>query len=185
MDDRKILVSSEDLSLLRSANEVERLRGLFAPRELRVAVCLRSRDDWLRSYGTELRRHFHVSEFPESHGYIGADTWLTDWDAMLRAWRGVLGADNVVAVDYDDSVRRYGSSIPGVLTALGIDPDAVPPWQGVVANVTSGVPGRFPQAQATGGDRLRHARGRIEAVRQQHPVGWPLHLVRAAFRRGR
>ncbi len=182
-DDTTLLISSECLSLLRDEREVRRVQELLAPRQLRVAVCLRSPEFWLESYRQQHVRHHYLSQFRSSHVYVGPDTWLTDWDQMLRVWRNVLGDENVVTCDYDDSVARYGSSIPAVLTALGIDPDEVPPWQGFVANVTPGHTGTFAPAAPTTTERVRHARSRLRQIRQENPIGWPLQLVEAVLRR--
>lgn len=182
-DDTTLLISSEELSLLRDEHEVRTVCDLLAPRQLRVAVCLRSPESWLESYRQQHLRHGYLSEFRSSHAYVGPDTWLTDWDQMLRVWRNVLGDENVVTCDYDDSVARYGSSIPAVLTALGIDPDEVPPWQGFVANVTPGNTGTFARVTPTATERVRHARSRLGQIRQDNPLGWPLQLVEAGLRR--
>jgi hypothetical protein len=182
-DDTTLLVSSECLSLLRDEHEVRKVCDLLAPRQLRVAVCLRSPESWLESYRQQHVRNGYLSEFRSSHAYVGPDTWLTDWDQMLRVWRNVLGEDNVVTCDYDDSVARYGSSIPAVLTALGLDPDEMPPWQGFVANVTPGHTGTFARVTPTTTQRIRHARSRLRLIRQENPIGWPLQLVEAALRR--
>jgi hypothetical protein len=182
-DDTTLLVSSECLSLLRDEREVRRVQELLAPRQLRVAVCLRSPESWLESYRQQHVRNHYLSEFRSSHAYVEPDTWLTDWDQMLRVWRNVLGDENVVTCDYDDSVARYGSSIPAVLTALGLDPDEMPPWQGFVANVTPGHTGPFARVAPTATERIRHARSRLRQIRQENPIGWPLQLVEAALRR--
>jgi hypothetical protein len=178
-DDSALLISSEGLSLLRYEDEVETLRDLLAPRQIRVAVCMRQRDAWLRSYRSQLLRHGEsASEFRESHAYLGPDTWLVEWDDMLRVWRKVLGHDNVVAFSYEDTIARYGSSIPGVLAALGIPPDRAPSWEGFVANVSPDHEGPFTLASATTADRLR-------TIIRANPYGWPLQLVEAALRRVR
>ena len=77
------------------------------------------------------------SHYRDSHDYIGADTWLVRWDEMLSVWRGVLGDENVVDFSYEEAMAQYDSTIPGVLSALSIDPTGLPSWEGVTANTSS------------------------------------------------
>ena len=176
-DDSTLLISTEELSLLRHEDEVEALQDLLAPRQLRVAVCLRERNAWLHSYRSEILRHGeNVSDIRESHAYFGPDTWLVAWDDMLRVWRNVLGDDNVVAFSYEDTIARHGSSIPGVLAALDIAPDSVPSWQGFVTNVSPDHEGPFSPAPQTTIDRLA-------SIIRANPYGWPSQLVEAVLRR--
>jgi hypothetical protein len=133
-----LLVSAEDLSLLRFPDEVERLVELLAPRTVRVAVCLRDPDEFLRSYRAEMNRLGEPpSDYPSSHTYYGNDTWLTRWDEMLATWRSVIGDDKVVAFSYEDAIAEHGSTIPGVLEAFGIAPDGLPSWESYLTNVTA------------------------------------------------
>src|SRR5260221_8731420 len=70
-DAASLLVSAESLSLLRYEDEVQTLAHLLAPRELRVAVCLRDPATFLESYRRELQ---HIgqspSNYPSSHAYL-------------------------------------------------------------------------------------------------------------------
>ena len=77
---------------------------------------------------------------------------------MLDVWRGVIGDEEVVAFKYEDVMARLGSSIPGVLAALGIDPDGLPSWDGLTANVTR-APDPLPIKAARRLKRLRHHPG--------------------------
>jgi hypothetical protein len=133
-----LLASAEDLSLLRHPDEVESLVELLAPREIRVSVCLRDPDEFLRAYRSQMDRlGQHASTYPSSHTYYGPDTWLTHWDEMLATWRQVLGDDRVTSFDYKDAMAAHGSSIPGVLSSLGLRVDEMPSWRGYRENVTA------------------------------------------------
>lgn len=156
-----LLISAEDLSLLRFPDEVEKLVDLLAPRAVRVAVCLRDPDDFLRSYRAEMDRLGEpASKYPSSHTYYGADTWLTQWDDMLATWRSVLGDANVRTVSYEGAMTEHGSTIPGVLDALGVSPLDVPSWEAYRTNVTARVQRRkawsdlYAQARRTAATTL-------------------------------
>jgi hypothetical protein len=157
-----ILVSAEDLSLLRFPDEVERLVELLAPRQVEVAVCLRNPEDFLRSYRAEMDRLGEPpSEFSSSHTYYGDDTWLTRWDEMLATWRSVVGEANVRAFSYEDAMAAEGTTIPGVLEALGVSSVGLPEWTSYHANVSAKVQRRkewsdlYAQARRTvGSNRL-------------------------------
>jgi hypothetical protein len=151
-DAEHLLVSAEDLSLLRHDDEVERLRELLAPRDLRVAVCLRDPASFLASYRLQLKRMGQPpSRFPSSHRNFGPDSWLVQWDEMLDVWRRVLGADRVVSFDYADALTEHRSTIPAVLEALGIDASELPSWDRYRENVTS-------ERQTARAARVQHAK---------------------------
>lgn len=132
-----LLASAEDLCLLRHEDEVEALAALLAPRELRVAVCLREPDAYLPSYRAQMDRlRQPESVYPSSHTYYGPGTWLTQWDKMLATWRSVLGNERVTSFSYEDAMGEHGSSIPTLLEHLGLASDELPSWRGYVDNVT-------------------------------------------------
>ncbi|MFA5883104.1 MAG: sulfotransferase [Acidimicrobiia bacterium] len=133
-----LLVSAEALSLLRHPDEVEALARVLAPRDVTVAVCLRDPATFLKSYRDQLERMGQPpSRYPSSHAYVEPDSWLVRWDEMLAVWRSVIGADRVVAVGYEDAVDEHGSTIPGVLDALGVDLAGLPSWEEYRDNPTS------------------------------------------------
>jgi hypothetical protein len=118
------------LSLLRHDDEVDALRQLLAPRTVRVAVCLRNPSDFLRSYRAMLaRRREDPSLYAASYRYVEPDSWLVDYDALLGVYRRVLGEDAVVAFPYEQALEEHGSTIPSVLSSLGIESDGLPPWE--------------------------------------------------------
>jgi hypothetical protein len=129
-----LLVTAEALSLLRYEDEVEALARLLQPRRIQVAVCLREPTAFLASY----RKAIRASRYPSSHRYVEPDTWLIRWEDMLSVWRGVFGDAAVVSFGYEDVMARCGSSIPGVLTALGLATDGLPSWEGLTSNVIRG-----------------------------------------------
>jgi hypothetical protein len=54
--------------------------------------------------------------------YVEADTWLTDYGALISAYQRGFGANNVVVIDYDDEMKREGNVIPSFLRVLGVAP---------------------------------------------------------------
>jgi hypothetical protein len=80
----------------------------------------------------------------ESFAYVAADSWLVDYGALLRVFREALGADLVVAIDYERALRQHGSIIPGILGAAGADPSQVLSWDGYWCNA---IPVRRPLVQ--------------------------------------
>jgi len=155
----RLLVSAEALSLLRYEDEVEVLAQLLSPRSLRVAVCIRDPVSFLQSYRREIQKNGDTpSRYRASHQYVEPDTWLVRWDDMLDVWRRVIGDEEVIAFNYEDVMGRFGSSIPGVLAALGIDPDGLPSWDGLTANVTR-APDPLTIKAARRLKRLRHHPG--------------------------
>lgn len=122
-----LVYSHEDLSYLRSDDELDRLKELMAGRSVRVVVVLRDRADFLRSYGEQLiATGFELSDELTSFAYVGADSWLVDYDGLLDGYRRCFGADHVTVVDYDETLRRDGSVIPAVAELLGIARSALP-----------------------------------------------------------
>jgi hypothetical protein len=137
-NDASVLLSSaEDLSLLRHPDEVEALVEILAPREVRVSVCLRDPEQYLRAYRSQMDRlGQHESSYPSAHTYYGPDTWLTRWDDMLATWRRVLGAESVTSFSYEEAMAEHGSSIPGLLESFDLPVDELPSWRGYRENVT-------------------------------------------------
>ncbi len=154
-----LLISAESLSLLRYEDEIRTLQQLLAPRTLRVAVCLRDRASFLESYEGMLRRAGQApSRFPSSHAYLEPDTWLVRWDEMLSTWATVVGGDNVTSFGYEEALANDGTTIPGVLRALGVAPAGLPESDAYWENATADLDRR-----ETSYRRARRASGRTPA----------------------
>ncbi len=125
-----LLVSAEGLSLLRHTDEVERMVELLRPREVKVVVTLRDPAAYLRSYTQMLEgTGFSRSRYRDSFAYVADDTWLTDYESLLDAYRTVLGSDRVLTLEYEQSLERFGSMIPALMDTLGCEPDSIPRWE--------------------------------------------------------
>ena len=106
-------------------------------------VTLREPKAWLTSYKRQMvKTHLPASDDPTSCTYVEPDTWLLDFDGMLAAWRRVLGDEHVIAISYEQVVTEFGSTIPGIMQAFGLDPAIIPGGSDVRLNVTP-IPPRF------------------------------------------
>jgi hypothetical protein len=151
-----LLVSCEDLSLFRYADEIERLQSLFHPLDLEVVVVLRDPVQFLRSYRGQLERMgFPPSPHRESFAYTEDDSWLIDYESLLAVYRDALGNERVHVVEYESAMERFGSTIPAVMEAAGASLDALPDWSEFKLNVTGQRP---PQARRSRSSFRKRAR---------------------------
>jgi len=134
-DAETIMFTHEGLFLLRHPDEVERLAHLLAPREIRVAVCLREPQSFLCSYRGHMHRNdLALSSEPSSSFYLQDDSWIVDWADLLRVWRSVLGESNVVAIDYEHAMLEFDSTTQPILEAFGINTNGFPVMNALHAN---------------------------------------------------
>jgi hypothetical protein len=142
---QRLVISAEGLSYARDREEVARLAELLQPRTVAVVVVLRNPSSFLASYRAQLERQgFAPSRDPRSFAYTEADTWLTDYSALVDAYTEVLGRECVTVLSYERSVERHGSIVPALVEALGFDATRVPNWQGLTANVTASRRSKLP-----------------------------------------
>lgn len=137
-----VIASHEDLSFIRTEAEVHRLVSIAGGREIRVAVVLRDPDAFLASWRGQLRRMYGVqdSAYPDSCLYTQPGSWLTDWASMIRAFQGVLGAEALTVLNYEELVHREGSVVPALWRACGLPerllPSKVDRWQNVSPSIS-------------------------------------------------
>jgi hypothetical protein len=125
-----LVYSHEDLSYLRTDDELERLRDLLAVPSVDVVVCLREPGAFLRSYRDQLTAlGFELSDDRDSFAYVGEDSWLVDYEALLGGYRRWFGADRVHVIDFDADADTgaEGSIIPAFGDLLGIPRASLPP----------------------------------------------------------
>ncbi len=119
-----IILSTEGLSLLRYSDELDALKSILGCDSVRttVVVYLRNPSDFLRSYTQQLlkKRGRTPSTDPGSALYVRQDSWLVDFDSLLRVYRDAFGADAVHVIDYDECLRLDGNVIPAFLRVLGL-----------------------------------------------------------------
>ena len=132
-----LLLSAEGMSYVRHGDEVETLVRLLRPRAVSVVAVLRDPASFLESYRQELLdQGFELSRDPQSFAYVEEDSWLARYDELIAAYAGVLGPEHVHTVGYEESLDRYGSTIPAILEQWGADPQRLPRWDDVQENVT-------------------------------------------------
>ena len=133
--DEVLLLSNETLSLLRTTAELERLAELLAPRAIDIVLVTRRPADFLRSWREQLTRDgFSPSEDQRSFAYLETNSWLVDYDEIVRVNQGVFGADHVHVVDYDAAMATFGSVIPAIMAQCGLDVSSLPEWSNVRRN---------------------------------------------------
>ncbi|MEX0408465.1 hypothetical protein ABGN05_22655 [Aquibium sp. LZ166] len=122
------IFTNEDLSYLRHEDEFLRLRHLFgqAGQDFVVVLVFRKPADFLRSYRVQLlKKPGRVpSDDPTSALYVEEDSWLLDFNALVRGFRDHFHA-TVRIVDYDGATAAEGSVLPALLRAMDINPDAL------------------------------------------------------------
>lgn len=119
-----IIISSEDLSLIRFHDEVDRFQSLLGAYEPEYIVVRRDPEDFLRSYRKWMKANsLQESTDSRSHLYLGPDTWLLDVDSLDALFPALRW------LGYEDAMESHGSIIPALVTAMGFDPEALPPWK--------------------------------------------------------
>lgn len=117
-----LVASVEDLFLVRTDDEVDRLTTLLQPREVSVVLTVRDTDSWLRSLRVQLIaagiRPF--SNWEDSCSNLRPDSWMCDVDGLVELLSRHVGADRVTIVDYDREVERCGSVLPALWRACGL-----------------------------------------------------------------
>ena len=130
-----LILSCEALSFLRSTAEVEHLARMVRGRNVTILVALRNRTDFLRSWADHLQRdRYKLSKDPRSFAYVGADSWLADYDVLLGAFREVFGHERVRTIDYDAAIDRDGSVIPSLMHEV-VGEVPLPEWRSARKNV--------------------------------------------------
>lgn len=121
------LVSAEALCFARTPAERRRMRmalRLAEATSVKVLLVVRQRDAWRRSWERQTAT-MHASLDPQDRG-TGTDLITGDWyydvDAIRAFWRRI---GTVQELNYEDEVDRHGSTIPGLLEAMGVDPGLV------------------------------------------------------------
>ncbi|MYM63412.1 hypothetical protein [Pseudomaricurvus sp. HS19] len=125
---QKVLLSTEGLSLLRHQDEIKRLRQILGTNyeSATVIVALRNRADYLNSYRLQLKKKKGRKPSKDywSALYVEDDTWLTDYDSLLKVYEDEFGKDNIHIIDYDEQMRCRNNIIPAFLEAIGFEKHA-------------------------------------------------------------
>lgn len=115
------IYSDENLSWLRSTEEMESLLDLFPDSEVSIVAVQRDPQQFLASYEWMARfTALSFSEDPESIWYVDADSWLAHLAERTDRWRRVLGDDRVHVVDYEACMADEGSILPDLCAVIGL-----------------------------------------------------------------
>jgi hypothetical protein len=119
-----IMISCEDLSLIRHVDEVERLHALLDGYDLTHVVVRREPASFLRSYRTWMDLHsLEPSQDPDSYLYVASDSWLLDRTVLATLLPGLH------EVDYERAMDDDGSIIPALIEGMGLDRSRIPDWR--------------------------------------------------------
>jgi hypothetical protein len=118
------IISTEGLSLLRFEDELVLLKDLLSvfKADIKIILYLRDKSSYLASYRAQLAKkpgRLPSNEF-WSALYVAEDTWLTDYDSLIKAYAGAFGMENLTIIDYDQQMAEYGDIIPAFVNALNL-----------------------------------------------------------------
>lgn len=118
----KLIFSNEGLSLLRYADELERLRKIIPVEQTTIVVYLRNVGDYLRSYANQIRKDpktlpGDLAEDSFANTKVG--TWLANYEQRLLPFKKHYGTGRVVTIDYDRAVKAHGSVLNTFLFEIG------------------------------------------------------------------
>lgn len=126
----EVIISSEGLSLLRSQSEMANLFKLLRGNDtiVRVICVLRDKQAFLSAYRKQIVKVLgrHPSKDPTSSLYNEEDSWLADFDTLLKVYSETFGAENMRVIDYDHEVMKNGDVLPLVLRSLNVNPALIP-----------------------------------------------------------
>ncbi len=114
------ILSSELLSLLRQPEEMEKLRQLF-PRgsHLKIIVCLREKHDFLASMKRQLTAQtIAFSDQLGRSNYVASDSWLVDYDGLLRAFQQLT--HDIEVIDFSLVQKNGGNIVVPFMAAVGV-----------------------------------------------------------------
>lgn len=117
-----LVASMEDLCLIRTRHEVERLVELLAPRQVSVVVVLRDERSYRRSLRSQLARAGLRTWSPVRDSCLNtsADSWLFDQGALVDVLSETLGRGAVTTIAYERAVADDGSIVPALWRACGL-----------------------------------------------------------------
>lgn len=106
---KKIIFSSESLSLFREHDEVLRLKNLFPKYcNIRIFVVLRDKHSYLKKYADQINRlkGRKQSEDYSSALYVKADTWLIDFEALIKIYKSLFNEVIVIEYNKKDTIKH-------------------------------------------------------------------------------
>ena len=133
LDGEDLIISSEDLSLLRHPDEVATLRELLAGYDLEFIAVRRDPVEFLRSYRAWMSYNaLEPSDDPTSVLHATPDSWILDFEALDPLYPGLQW------IGYEDAMDRHGSIIPALIEGMGLETAGLPDWRVPPLNVSNG-----------------------------------------------
>ncbi|MFT3986034.1 hypothetical protein [Aestuariivirga sp.] len=115
-----VIFSCDLLSLLRQRDEVLRLKRLFPPgTEFTIVLCLREPADYLDASA----RHFDLQRVPRGQQpnlstYVESDSWLADYDAIIKTYS--LISPDIRVIDYDRDAAHGNAIVSAFFRTIGV-----------------------------------------------------------------
>ena len=108
-----LVASHEALSFIRSSAEVECLAELISGRVIQVILTLRDKEAFMLAWRGQLKRMGYgtSSLFRDSFMNTESNSWLTNWDQLIKAFVDVLGSNAVTVLNYEKCTSQYGSIV--------------------------------------------------------------------------
>jgi len=134
-----LVFSHEALSFVRDRAETRRLKDLFGPgANITIVLVTRSPERYLRSWKHELQRQGFASEskYVRSFMYTEPDSWLVDYEELVRVYAAEFGEKNVISIDYEEQMAICGSIVPALMETCGIARESLPPGWGLKQRVS-------------------------------------------------
>ncbi len=127
LSDRRLhtfIFSSEDLSMLRHADETSALKALFdADADVEALLYLRNKSSYLESYARQLAKmDIPFSDDPQDFNYVKEDTWLLDYEALIMAYASSFRSIQVMS--YEAETERSGGNLIGSFVSHLAIPEA-------------------------------------------------------------
>ena len=126
-EQRRLVLSAEAFSFLRSPRERPRLRRIFRGLDVRPILFFRNKSDWLESWNAQItRKCFKAAgrgRRPAGIFDLTESSWLLDYDRIKAFYH-----DGGTFLSYDRVIAEDGSVVPAFLRVLGLDAEDCPPW---------------------------------------------------------
>lgn len=120
-----VIFSCDLLSLLRQRDEVLRLKRLFPPgTEFTIVMCLREPADYLDACA----RHLDLQRIPRGQQpnlstYVESDSWLADYDAIIKTYS--LISSDIRVIDYDRDADHGNAILAAFFRIIGVTREVV------------------------------------------------------------
>ena len=138
-----LIISAEAFSFLRTADERAVFDAVFDGLHVQPIIFFRERESWVESWTKqvsklreklerkELLHGVQVEGYEESVFDLGPNSTV----GHERVIRDFFGPDGTY-LSYEDALEKWGSTIPGFLIALGLEPEHCPDFQDYWFNKT-------------------------------------------------